>query len=157
MHLAIKLRLLDLKLLLGLFRDSGELVDERLAPPGTGVLVDVFGKLVVVDASLLISHGHSVVDSISQFFRVPRVDNDAAVKALSCASEFGQDHGTVTLLLSCNVLVRNEVHAVTGRRDKTDVTDSVECNQFIERDRLVHEVDGHEFNGSCLLLDACQS
>ena len=44
-----------------------------------GVLVDVFGKLLVVDASLLVSHGDSVVNGIGQFFRVPGVDDDAAV------------------------------------------------------------------------------
>ena len=111
-----------------------------------GVLVDVFGKLLVVDASLL-------VNGISQFFRVPGVDDDAAVETLSCASEFGQDHGSMTLLLRCDVLVGHKVHAIAGRRNETDITDSVECNQLIKRDRLVHEVDGHEFDGAYDSLD----
>ena len=118
-----------------------------------GVLVDVFGKLLVVDASLLVSHGDSVVNGIGQFFRVPGVDDDAAVETLSCASEFGQDHGSMTLLLRCDVLVGHKVHAIAGRRNETDITDSVECNQLIKRDRLVHEVDGHEFDGAYDSLD----
>lgn len=156
MHLSIKRRLLDLDLLLGLLRDSGEFIDERLAPPSTGVLVDVFGELVVVDASLLVSHGDGVVDGIGQFFRVPGVDDYAAVETLGCTSEFGQDHGTVTLLLSGNIFVRDEVHAVAGRRDKADITDSVECDQLVEGDRLVHEVDWHELDGSCYMSAGCQ-
>lgn len=156
MHLSIKRRLLDLELFLGLLGNSGEFVDERLAPPSTGVLVDVFGELVVVDASLLVSHGDGVVNGIGQFFRVPGVDDDAAVKTLSCTGKFRQDHGTVALLLSCNVLVRDEVHAVAGRRNEADITDSVECNQLVEGDRLVHEVDGHEFDGAYHLLADCQ-
>ena len=100
-----KRQLADLQLFLSLLGDASELAHEALAPPCTGVLVDVFGELVVVDSTLLVTHGDRVVDGISKLLSVPRVDDQRSVKALRGAGELGENHHTVALLLASNVLV----------------------------------------------------
>lgn len=112
------------------------------------VLVDIFGELLVVESALFGAHGDRVMDGVGQFFSVPGVDNDAAVETLRGTSELGQDHGAVAFLLAGNVLVGHEVHAITCRRNQTHVGNSVQSDELVEGDRLVHEVDRHEFDCS---------
>jgi phytoene dehydrogenase-like protein len=60
----------------------------------------------------------------------------------------------VALLLGSDVLVGHQVHAISCRRDKAYVGDGVESDQLIKGDRLVHEVDWHELDGTELAVDA---
>ena len=134
--------------------DAPKLLDERLAPPGAGVLAHVLGQLLVVELALLIAHGDGVVDRVGQLLRVPRVDDQAAVQALCRARELGEDHDAVALLLCGDVLVGHQVHAVSCRGDEADVRDRVEGDQLVEGHGLVHEVDWHELDGAELAVDA---
>jgi len=94
------------------------------------------------------------MNSIRQLLGVPWVDDKTAVQALCSTSELRQDHDTVSLLLCRDVLVGHQVHTVACRRHETDIRDSVERNKLVERDRLVHEVDGHELDSAELAVDA---
>jgi hypothetical protein len=48
----------------------------------------------------------------------------------------------------------DEVHPVARRRDEADVRDGVERAQLVERQALVHKVDGHEVDGAEPAVDA---
>jgi len=78
------------------------------------ILIDVLGQFLVVDSSLLVAHGHGVMDSIRKLFSVPWVHNQAAVQALGRARELGKDHATVTFLLASNILIGDQIHTVAG-------------------------------------------
>jgi hypothetical protein len=94
------------------------------------------------------------MDGVCELLGVPGVDDQAAVQALCRTSEFGQDHDAVALLLRRDVLVGHQVHAIAGGGDQADVRNRVKRDQLVERDRLVHEVNWHEFNGAKLAVDA---
>lgn len=88
------------------------------------------------------------MDSVCEFFRVPRVDDERAVERLCCTGEFREDHDSVAFALRGDIFVGYEVHAVAGGRDETGVGDGVEGGEFFEGHRLMEEVDGHEFDGT---------
>ena len=88
------------------------------------------------------------MDSLGQVANVPGVDDDTSVQALGSAGKLRQDHGTVALLLAGNVLVRNEVHAITGGGNETSVGNGVEGDELLEGDALVHKVDGDKLDSA---------
>ena len=51
-------------------------------------------------------------------------------------------------------LVTHEVHTITRTCDQADVTNGVEGAELVERQALVHEVDGHEVNGAEATVDS---
>lgn len=135
-------------------RYARERLDECLTPPRTRVLFHVMVEFVVVDGALLLAHGDGGVDGVDELVRIPRIDDETAGKRFGDASEFGQDEAAVTLVLAGNVLFGDEVHAIAGGGDKAHVGDGVECNELIEGDGIMDEVDWGEFNRAKLAVDA---
>lgn len=134
--------------------EAGHLGDEAGTPPSRGVLEDVALQLAEVGLALVGSHGDGVVDGVGELFRVPGIDDEAAVEGLCGTGELGEDHDAVVLALGGDVFVRDEVHAVAGGGDETDVGDGVESRQFVKGDGLMQEVDGHELDGAEFAVDA---
>ena len=101
---------------------------------------------------------------VRNLLRVPRIDNYRAVQALCGASKLAENHHAVATLvrrrrqrprtLRGDVFVRNEIHAITRAADKTCVRDGVERAELVKRQRLVHEVYGHEVDGAETAVDA---
>ena len=116
-----------------------------------GVLLHVAVQLLEVGGAGLGAHGDGVVEGGGELLGVPRIKNQAAVEALRGAGELGQDHDAVALLLAGDVLVAHEVHAVARRGDEAHLRRGIEGDQLVEGDGLVHEVDGHEFDGAWIL------
>jgi hypothetical protein len=58
-------------------------------------------------------HCHSLVDRVCDLLRVPGVHDDAAVQALRRARKLGEHESALPRLLARDVLVADEVHAVT--------------------------------------------
>lgn len=151
--------------------DATELAHKRRAPERGRVLLDVLKttrqpppgglhtghthleEFAVVHSLRLLVHRHRLVYRVSHRLGVPRVDDDRAVQALGRASELREDHHTVLLLLARDVLVADEVHAVARAADEADIADRVERAQLVERQGLVHEVDGHEVDSAEATID----
>ena len=147
------LLLLRIGVIISLCAYPRQLGNEALAPPSAGVLEDIAFKLAIVGLALVGAHGNRVVDRVGKLLRVPRVDDQTSVQTLSCASELGQNHDAMILALRGNILIRDEVHAITGGADQADIADSVESSELIERDGLVEEVDGHELDSAEFAVD----
>ena len=60
----------------------------------------------------------------------------------------------MVLALGGDVLVGDEVHAVAGRGDETDIGHGVQSGELLKGDGLVEKVDGHELDGAELAVDA---
>jgi len=112
------------------------------------ILVDIFLQLLVVDLALFIAHRHGLVNGIRKFLSVPGIDHQTPIQALCSPSKLGKHKLTMTLLLTSNVLKRDQIHSIPSRRDKTDIGDSVESHQLVESDGLVHEVDWHKLDSA---------
>jgi len=112
------------------------------------ILVDIFLQLLVVDLALFVTHSYGFVNCISKLFSVPRIDHQTAIQALCSPSKLGKHKLAMTLLLTSNVLKRDQVHSIPSGRDKTDIGDSVESNELVESDGLVHKVDWHELDSA---------
>lgn len=46
-----------------------------------------------------------------------------------------------------------KIHTVPRAGHKTHVTNCIQCTEFIEWQALVHEVDGHKFDGAESTVD----
>lgn len=97
-----------------LVAETGQLRDEARTPPGAGVLEDVALELAEVGLAVLGTHGDGIVDSVGEFLGVPWVDNDTSVQRLSSAGKLAENHDTMVVTLGGDVLVRNQVHTITG-------------------------------------------
>jgi hypothetical protein len=86
-----------------------------------GVLGHVSVQLGEIESSLLVTHGHGFLIGACKFFRVPRIDNDAAVQTLGCTGELGKDQDSVALLLCGDVFVGHQVHTVASGRDNAGI------------------------------------
>lgn len=104
-----------------------------------------------IESALFITHCDGFLVGTGQLLRVPWVDNDTAVQALGSASKLREDQDTVALLLSSNVLVGDEVHAITSRRNDASIRDGIEGDELIEVDRLVEEVNRLELDRACAI------
>lgn len=116
-------------------------------------------------------HRHGLVDRLCDLLGVPRVDHDASVQTLSCASKLGQDHHALTILLTSDILVRDltdlgkllvdkgyrrsthQVHTIPSAANQANIADGVKSTELIKCQTLVHEVDRHEFDGSETPID----
>jgi hypothetical protein len=88
------------------------------------------------------------MDGLGHIANVPWVDHYRAIERLCSTCKLGQDHNTMTLLLGGDVLVGDEVHAVSCRGNKADIGASVHGEKFLEVDTLVEEVNWDELDGS---------
>ena len=134
--------------------EAGHFRNEAGTPPCGSVLEDVALELAVVCLALLRAHSDGIVNGVREFFGVPGVDDEAAVKGLGSAGELGEDHDTVIVALSGDIFVGDKVHAIAGGGDKADVGNSIECGELVKGDGLVQEVDGHKFNSTEATIDA---
>jgi hypothetical protein len=82
-----------------------------------------------------------------------RVDDQTSVQRLSGSSKLGEDHGSMPLDLTRDVLVGNQVHPVPRGSDETCVRERVHGGEFVRGDRGVHKVDGHKLDRSELTVD----
>lgn len=119
-----------------------------------GVFGNVFVELGKVQRTLFVTHGDSLLVGTGQLFRVPRVDDNTTIQTLGSTSELREDENTVSLLLGCNVLVCDEVHPVTGRRDNAGIRHGVECDKLVKVDGLVEEMNWLELNSAEFPVDA---
>src|SRR5690606_12309788 len=96
----------------------------------------------------LCRHSERLMDGLSHIANVPWVDYYRAVERLCSTCKLGQDHNTMTLLLGGDVLVRDEVHAVSRGRNKADIGASVHSKKLLEVDTLMQEVNWNKLDGS---------
>lgn len=125
--------------------------DQKRCIPG--VLGNVFVELGKVQRALFVTHGDGFLVGTGQLFRVPGVHDDTTIQTLGSTSEFGEDENAMSLLLAGNVLVCDEVHAVTSRRDNAGIGDGVEGNELVKVDRLVQEMNGLELDSAEFPVD----
>ena len=59
----------------------------------------------------------------------------------------------MTFLLRCDILVCNQIHTVPSGGDNACVGHRIQRNELVEINRLVEEMNRHEFNGAWIMLD----
>src|SRR5271156_2900345 len=91
---------------------------------------NILVKFNMINSSLLITHGDSILNSLCQFFRIPRIHNNTSIQTLSSSRKFTQYHHAMTLLLSTNIFVGDKVHAISCTAHKTDIADVVQGYEF---------------------------
>lgn len=110
------------------------------------ILCNVLIELFMICLSQIRRKCYSLVYGVCQLLCVPWVDNDTSVQTLSCAGEFRKNHNSMSFLLSRDVLVRNEIHAVPSRANKTNIGNGVKGDKLFKVDALMHEVNRHKLN-----------
>lgn len=84
----------------------------------------------------------SVVDDSGHSLIVPGVDHHGATKTSCSACELAQDERTMVLLLAHDVLERGRVHAISDRRDQTNISDRQQGVVLVTVNMLVVVVHG---------------
>lgn len=102
----------------------------------------------MVLCSVLSRHRERSLQTTHQVVRVPWIHLDASLEALSGTCEFGQDQLAMSLLLTHDVFVRNQIHTVPGRGDETDVGHRVQRQQLRKRHRVVDKFDRSVVNSA---------
>lgn len=70
-------------------------------------LLDVSQQFPVIAFLLRITHRHRLVDRIRHLLRIPRIDDERSVERMSGASKLGKDEYSMSVALTCDVLVGN--------------------------------------------------
>lgn len=55
------------------------LVITTIGKGSPGILADIFGKLLVIQSPLFVSHGDCVMNGVGQLLRVPGIDDQTAI------------------------------------------------------------------------------
>ncbi|KAI6755888.1 hypothetical protein HG531_004994 [Fusarium graminearum] len=87
--------------------------------------------------SLVVRHGKSSVDLLSNAAEIPWVDVNGVAQTTSSTTELGENERSVADFLADDVLQTRGVHAVTNRGNKSHVTSSE------KGEATVHAVDAH--------------
>ena len=85
--------------------------------------------------------------------RLTSVDDQTSVQTLGGTGKLGQDHDSVLLDLTRDVLVGDQVHPISSRGDETSIRQCVHGRELIHGYTGVHEMNGHEFDRSELTVD----
>lgn len=74
------------------------------------------------------------------------------IQRLRGTSKFTQHQNPVELLLARDIFIRYQIHAIARGRNNANVGDAVERRQLFKIHRLIHKMNRHEVNCSCVAL-----
>src|SRR2546426_1718063 len=103
---------------------------------------------------LLRRHRERSMDRAHDILHVVRVHDEGLAHLLRCAGHLAEDQDAARLLLRGDVLLRDEVHPISKRRDDRHIALAIEGDELVEVELAVHISDRRPCNRAVSAVDA---